>query len=61
MLYLHHQYESKPGPLMDISTIKILSLNNYKFGNYVDFIYLIEIKDTIDTARLFYTLTYISK
>jgi hypothetical protein len=26
MLYLHHQYESNPGPLMDISTIKILKL-----------------------------------
>ena len=41
----------------------VLSLNNSRFGDFVDRIYPIEleIKDTTDTDMLLHTLTYTSK
>ena len=44
-------------------TDDILSLNNSRFGDFVDRIYPIEfeIKNTTDTDRLLHTLTYTSK
>jgi hypothetical protein len=41
----------------------VLSLNNSRFGDFIDGIYLIEfeIKDSTNTARSAHTLTYTSK